>query len=57
MILDAVRANPQPVVEVVKKVGGSPSEAIAARTVVRRLVDAGKLELNRDWKLAVANGS
>ncbi|MBE2254293.1 MAG: hypothetical protein IAE78_32485 [Myxococcus sp.] len=56
-IIEAVRAKPQPVAEVVKTVATSPSKTDAARTVVRHLVDAGKLHLNRDWNLAVANGS
>ena len=53
-IIKAVRAKPQPVAEVVKTVGTRPSQT---RTLVRHLVDAGKLQLNREWKLAVANGS
>jgi hypothetical protein len=55
-IIKAVRAKPQPVAEVVKKVGTTPSQTQAARTVVRRLVDAQRLQLDRNWKL-VANGS
>lgn len=56
-IIKVVRAKPQPVADVVKRLGTTRSQTEAARSLVRRLVDSGTLQLNRDWKLAVSSGS
>jgi hypothetical protein len=51
-ILKAVQ-SPSPIKDVVKKVA-TAKNATTVRAAVRRLVDAGTLRVNRDWKLVKA---